>query len=96
MYQPTKAHERLLAGVLSITLLFTACKKNLDDVNTTPTSASTPSTELTTTPNINTVSTDWKQYRTSVDAIEAATGYDILSNVNSSVQSVIEAQVDNQ
>jgi len=48
------------------------------------------------TPNINTVSTDWKQYRTSVDAIEAATGYDILSNVSTGVQSVIEAQVDNQ
>jgi endonuclease G len=47
------------------------------------------------TPNINTVSSDWKQYRTSVDAIESATGYDILSNVSTSVQSVIEAKVDN-
>ena len=48
MYQPTKAHERLLAGVLSITLLFTACKKNIEDVNTNPTGTITPSTELTT------------------------------------------------
>jgi len=48
------------------------------------------------TPNINTINSDWKQYRTSVDAIEAATGYDLLSNVPASVQSVIEAQVDNQ
>jgi endonuclease G len=48
------------------------------------------------TPNINTISSDWKQYRTSVDAIETATGYNLLSNVSSSVQSVIEAQVDNQ
>jgi endonuclease G len=47
------------------------------------------------TPNINTVNSDWKTYRTSVDAIESATGYDILSNVSSSVQSVIEAKVDN-
>jgi endonuclease G len=48
------------------------------------------------TPNINTVSSDWKSYRTSVDAIESATGYNLLSNVSSSIQSVIEAQVDNQ
>jgi endonuclease G len=48
------------------------------------------------TPNINTINSDWKQYRTSVDAIESATGYDLLSNVPASVQSVIEAQVDNQ
>jgi len=48
------------------------------------------------TPNINTTNSDWKTYRTSVDAIEAATGYDLLSNVSASIQSVIEAQVDNQ
>jgi endonuclease G len=47
------------------------------------------------TPNINTTNSDWKVYRTSVDAIEAATGYDILSNVPASIQSVIEAKVDN-
>lgn len=47
------------------------------------------------TPNINTISTDWKAYRTSVNAIEAATGYDLLSNVSTAIQSVIEAQVDN-
>ncbi len=47
------------------------------------------------TPNINTLSTDWKQYRTSVDAIEAATGYDLLSSVSTSIQQVIEARVDN-
>jgi endonuclease G len=48
------------------------------------------------TPNINTTNSDWKTYRTSVDAIESATGYNLLSNVSSSIQSVIEAQVDNQ
>jgi endonuclease G, mitochondrial len=47
------------------------------------------------TPNINTTNSDWKVYRTSVDAIEAATGYNILSNVSSTIQSVIEARVDN-
>jgi endonuclease G len=48
------------------------------------------------TPNINSLSTDWKTYRTSVDAIESATGYNLLSNVSSSIQGVIEARVDNQ
>ena len=48
------------------------------------------------TPNINTTNSDWKTYRTSVDAIESATGYDLLSSVASSVQSAIEAKVDNQ
>ncbi|MFA6260571.1 MAG: DNA/RNA non-specific endonuclease [Bacteroidia bacterium] len=47
------------------------------------------------TPNTNSISSSWGTYRTSVDAIEAATGYDLLSNVSSSVQSVIEATVDN-
>jgi endonuclease G len=47
------------------------------------------------TPNDNTVSTTWGTYRTSVDAIENATGYDILSAVPSAVQQVVEARVDN-
>lgn len=38
---------------------------------------------------------DWKNYRVSVDSIEANTGYNLLSNVYSSVQSVIESRVDN-
>ena len=41
-------------------------------------------------------SADWHDYRVSVDSIEAATGYDFLSDVAASVQSVIEARVDNQ
>jgi endonuclease G, mitochondrial len=48
------------------------------------------------TPNINTISSNWKTYRTSIDAIENATGYDLLSNVPASVQQVLEATVDNQ
>jgi len=35
----------------------------------------------------------WTDYLTSVDAIETATGYDFLSNVNRGVQDVIEARV---
>ena len=37
----------------------------------------------------------WGYYRTSVDAIEAATGYDFLSNVPVGIQAVIEAGIDN-
>lgn len=47
------------------------------------------------TPNVNTTNSDWKVYRTSVDAIEAATGYNLLSNISTTIQSVIESKVDN-
>lgn len=47
-------------------------------------------------PNENGISTDWKSYRVSVDKIEADTGYDLLSNVSTSVQGVLESRVDNQ
>jgi endonuclease G len=36
----------------------------------------------------------WGTYRTSVDAIETATGYDFLSAVPAAVQSVLEATTD--
>jgi endonuclease G len=39
---------------------------------------------------------DWKSYRVSVDQVESLTGYDFFSNVSASIQSVIEAKVDNQ
>ncbi len=39
---------------------------------------------------------DWRSYRVSVDSIESATGYNFLSNVSASIQSVIEARVDSQ
>ncbi|BDI19855.1 hypothetical protein ANSO36C_56570 [Nostoc cf. commune SO-36] len=38
---------------------------------------------------------DWKIYRVSVDSIEVKTGLNLLSNVSTSVQSVIESRVDN-
>lgn len=37
----------------------------------------------------------WGQYRTSVDAIERATGYDLFSNIPANIQSILEARVDN-
>ena len=47
------------------------------------------------TPNTTAISSAWGSYRTTVDAIEAATGYNILSAVSSTVQATIEAKVDN-
>ena len=47
------------------------------------------------TPNDNGLSTTWGTYRTSVDAIETATGLDVLSAVPTAVQQVVEARVDN-
>ncbi|MBR8835119.1 MAG: DNA/RNA non-specific endonuclease [Stigonema ocellatum SAG 48.90 = DSM 106950] len=38
---------------------------------------------------------NWGDFRTTVDSIEAKTGYDFLSNVDGYTQSVIEAKVDN-
>ncbi|MDF2388951.1 DNA/RNA non-specific endonuclease [Nostoc ellipsosporum NOK] len=40
-------------------------------------------------------SDNWKTYRVSVDSIESNTGYNFLSNVSTSIQSVIEARIDN-
>lgn len=47
------------------------------------------------TPNDNSISTTWGTYRTSVDAIESATGLDLLSAIPTAVQQVLEARVDN-
>lgn len=46
-------------------------------------------------PNIDSIRPDdWRPYRTTVDAIEAATGHNFLSNVPVAIQNVIEASVD--
>ncbi len=39
---------------------------------------------------------NWRDFRVSVDSIESTTGFNFLSNVSSSVQSVIESRVDTQ
>lgn len=39
---------------------------------------------------------DWRSYRVSVDNLEQKLGYNFLSEVSSSIQSVVEARVDNQ
>jgi endonuclease G, mitochondrial len=46
------------------------------------------------TPNTNSINSAWGTYRTSVDAIEAATGYDILSALPDDIEAVLEARVD--
>jgi endonuclease G, mitochondrial len=47
-------------------------------------------------PNTNvTTSSNWKTFRVSVDAIEAATGYDILSKLPQAFQATLEARIDN-
>ncbi len=38
---------------------------------------------------------DWRNYRVSIDSIESLTGFNFLSQVPTSIQSTIEAQVDN-
>lgn len=44
------------------------------------------------TPNDQTVGADWTPYITTVDAIEAATGYDLLSKLSVSLQTTLEAK----
>lgn len=46
------------------------------------------------TPNDNSLSSSWGTYRTSVDAIEAATGLDLLSALSAGLQSTLEARPD--
>ncbi len=46
------------------------------------------------TPNDNSINSAWGGYRTSVDAIEAASGLDLLSALSLSVQNTVEARTD--
>jgi len=46
------------------------------------------------TPNINTISSDWTQYITTVQAIETATGYTLLSALPASVRTALETKKD--
>jgi endonuclease G, mitochondrial len=47
-------------------------------------------------PNENGISTDWQQYKTSIDKLEADTGYDFLSAVPTSIQAEIESKIDGE
>ena len=46
-------------------------------------------------PNDQGISSDWTQFRTSVNTIENLTGYDLLENITNSIESVLESRVDN-
>ena len=46
------------------------------------------------TPNTTSIGTSWGAYRTSVDAIEAATGLDLLSALSTTLQGTLEAKTD--
>ncbi|MEO0645819.1 MAG: DNA/RNA non-specific endonuclease, partial [Cyanobacteria bacterium J06650_10] len=43
-------------------------------------------------PNSDRIDADWQQYRTTIDRIEIATGYDLLSEVSTGIQAAIESQ----
>lgn len=47
------------------------------------------------TPNSNSLNWNWGSYRTTVDAIEEATGYDLLSKVSPEIQALLESRKDN-
>ena len=64
-----------------------------NDINRVTTSTRVIAVDM---PNVQTVNGHpWGYYRTTVDAIEAATGYNFLSNVPASIQNALEAVVDN-
>ena len=64
-----------------------------NDVSRVTTSTRTIAVRM---PNSDSLDTNWRNHRVSVDTIEAMTGYNFFSNVSSSIQSVIESRVDNQ
>ena len=45
------------------------------------------------TPNENTLDTDWKKHITTVDAIEKATGYDLLSKLSADLQKKLQSKI---
>ena len=46
-------------------------------------------------PNDNSISSNWRSFKVSVDVIEQQTSYDLLSKVSTSIQSIIESKLDN-
>lgn len=46
------------------------------------------------TENINTIDPDWKKYRVTVNDIEKATGYDLLTALPERIQTIIEQRID--
>jgi len=46
-------------------------------------------------PNDQNISTDWRSFTTSVNAIENLTGYDLFENIPNNIEATLEARVDN-
>lgn len=46
-------------------------------------------------PNDQGINTNWSQFRTTVNAIESLTGYDLFENIPNSIEAVLESNVDN-
>lgn len=44
-------------------------------------------------PNVNNISSNWIKYRTSINSIEKATGYNLLSNIPETIQNTIESNL---
>jgi endonuclease G, mitochondrial len=63
-----------------------------DDINRVSTTTRVIAIIMPNTQGIRT--NDWRIYRTSVDAIEAATGYNFLANIPTAIQDSLEAAVD--
>ncbi len=63
-----------------------------DDINRITTATRVIAVKM---PNTQSIGSNWRDYRVSVDALETLTGYDFLSNVPAGVQNVIEAVTDN-
>src|SRR5688572_2856618 len=45
-------------------------------------------------PNQNSINSDWQTYLTTVDAVEALTGYDFFANVPDAIENSVEAGID--
>ena len=63
-----------------------------DDVNRVTTATRVIAIDTPNNQNVN--SQTWGYYRTSVDAIEAATGYNLLTRLPQALQAALEARVD--
>lgn len=64
------------------------------EANPTTLNATTTRVYATIVPNAAVISGSWRQWQTTVDAIENLTGLDLLSDVSPEVQALLESRVD--
>ena len=63
-----------------------------DDINRVSTSTRVLAINV---PNDQNISTNWRDFRTSINAIENLTGYDLFENIPNSIESILEARIGN-